>query len=85
MAQLDFRPIAVVVRWHEVATCGGTRLSGSIGVKVPHCGTLTMIEDEWDTFSWALEESLGDRVRLEDQGRGDGAGQGAPPGGELRF
>jgi hypothetical protein len=32
-----------------------------------YCGTLTMSEDEWDTFYWALQESLGDRVRVEDQ------------------
>ena len=32
-----------------------------------YCGTLTMSEDEWDTFLWALQESLGDRVEVEDQ------------------
>ena len=32
-----------------------------------YCGTLTMSEDEWDTFLWALQESLGDRIQVEDQ------------------
>ncbi|MDP9341026.1 MAG: hypothetical protein M3Q23_02730 [Actinomycetota bacterium] len=32
-----------------------------------YCGTLTMSEDEWDTFFWGLKESLGDRVRVNDQ------------------
>jgi hypothetical protein len=30
-------------------------------------GTLTMSEEEWDTFFWALKESLDDRVHVEDQ------------------
>ena len=34
---------------------------------VTYCGTLTMSEDEWDTFYWGLKESLGDRVRVEDE------------------
>ncbi len=32
-----------------------------------YCGTLTMSEDEWDAFFWALQEGLGDRVRVVDQ------------------
>jgi hypothetical protein len=30
-----------------------------------YCGTLTMTEDEWDTFLWALR--LGDRIGVVDE------------------
>ena len=32
-----------------------------------YCGTLTMSEDEWDTFYWGLKDSLGDRVQVQDE------------------
>lgn len=43
-------------------------MAAGAGDHLVHCGTLTMAEDEWETFVEALGGPLADRLEIVDQG-----------------